>query len=72
MNRATLLIRLACVLVAVALAIELASLFWSHPLSFLVFAIIGGGALGIGLLLYFYWLIFGRPDMLPPEPTTKE
>jgi hypothetical protein len=70
--RSTLLVRLACVLVIVALVIELGSLFWSHPLSFLVFAIVGGAALGAGLLLYLYWLVVGRADHDPPDSRIKE
>jgi hypothetical protein len=72
MIRPTLLVRLACIFVIVALVVELASLFWSHPLSFIVFAAAGGGALGLGLLLYLYWLILGRPDVEPDLTQTKE
>src|SRR5262249_51523191 len=57
-SRATLLIRLACALILFALVVELGSLFWSHPTSFVVFATVGGGALVLGMLLYLYWLLF--------------
>jgi hypothetical protein len=67
--RPMLLVRVASVLVIVALVIELASLFWSHPLSFIVFAMVGGAALGAGLLIYLYWLIFGHPAADAPPPS---
>ena len=57
-TRAVLLIRLASALVLLALVLELGSLFWAHPTSFVVFATFGGGALGLGMLLYLYWLLF--------------
>ncbi len=72
MTGSTVLVRLACVLVILALVIEIGTLFWSHPLSFIVFAIVGGAALGAGLLLYLYWLVVGRPDEGPSHPQTKE
>jgi len=67
MNRTLVIVRAASILVLVALVIELVTLHWSHPLSFLAFAIIGGAALGAGLLLYVYWMISGHPD----EPSTR-
>ena len=36
------------------------SLRWNHPLAFLVFAIVGGGGIALGVLLYLYWLLFRR------------
>jgi uncharacterized membrane protein len=72
MRSPTLLLRLASTLVLITLVIELGTLFWSHPLSFIVFATFGGAALAAGLLIYLYWLIFGRTDPAPAEPPTKE
>ncbi|HKA87026.1 MAG TPA: hypothetical protein VKE22_05135 [Haliangiales bacterium] len=72
MSRSSLLLRLACALVMVALVVELVTLFWSHPLSFIAFATVGGAALGIGLLLYLYWLVWGRPDEAAAPPRAKE
>ena len=72
MTQSTLLVRVASALVIAGLVVELGSLFWSHPLSFIVFAIVGGAALGAGLLLYIYWLVLGRPDVGPPNSQTKE
>jgi hypothetical protein len=50
-------VRIASVLVLVALFVELWTLFWPHPLSFVVFAGAGGLALGAGILVYLYFLI---------------
>jgi len=72
MRRSTLLLRLACTLAIVALVAELVSLFWIHPLSFLLFVLFGGGALALGLLIYLYWLIAGHPDETPASPEDKE
>jgi hypothetical protein len=66
------LIRLASALVLAAIVVELGSLGWSHPLSFILFACAGGAALAAGLLIYFYWLVVGRPDEVPPNPRTKD
>jgi hypothetical protein len=73
MIRSTVLVRVASALVMLALLIELATLFWSHPLSFIVFATIGGAALVAGLLLFLYWLIVAdRRDATAPPRLTKE
>jgi len=72
MKSPTLFLRLASVLVLIALIVELGTLFWSHPLSFVVFATFGGAALAAGLVIYLYWLIFGRAAAPAETPTTKE
>ena len=56
-------VRLASTLVLIGLVIELGTLFWSHPLSFIVFATVGGAALAAGLVIYVVWLVV---------PKTKE
>lgn len=59
---ATTVVRVASALVMLALIIELATLFWAHPLSFIAFATIGGAALFAGIALFLYWLIaLSRP-----------
>jgi hypothetical protein len=55
----------------ITLVVELGTLFWSHPLSFIVFATFGGAALAAGVAIYLYWLIFGRTPAAA-EPPTKE
>jgi hypothetical protein len=50
-------LRAASGLVTLGLLVELGTLFWPHPLSFIVFATVGGAALGAGLLVYLHVLI---------------
>jgi hypothetical protein len=52
------LVRLAAALVLLGLVVEFVTLSWSHPLAFLAFALIGGLTLGVGVLLFLYWLFF--------------
>ncbi len=67
MRSTALPIRVASTLVLIALVIELVTLFWSHPLSFIVFATAGGAALVSGLVIYLLWLVFGRAPADPPK-----
>ena len=50
-------LKLAGVLIIVALVIELFSLFWNRPLSFLVFMFAGGLLLVLGIIIYLYSLV---------------
>ena len=45
-------LRLAGGLIAADLLVQLASFFWNHPLSFIAFAVIGGGLVVAGVALY--------------------
>jgi hypothetical protein len=54
------LLRTAAALVLFGLAVELVSLGWAHPLAFLLFAIVGGASVMVGILLYLYWLLVRR------------
>jgi hypothetical protein len=65
-------VRVASALVVFALLVELVTLFWSHPLSFIAFAVVGGAALGGGVVLYLWWLLFGRPVATPGPAPAKE
>jgi len=67
MRSSALPVRLASTLVLIALVVELVTLFWSHPLSFIVFATLGGAALFAGLVIYLLWLVFGRAPVDPPK-----
>lgn len=49
-------IRLASILVMVGLAVALGSFLWSSPLAFFLFSV-GGGAVGVGILLFLVSLI---------------
>jgi hypothetical protein len=53
-------LRRASALILVALLVELVRLVWSPPA---VLTLVGGAALGAGLLLYLHWLLCSRaPD----------
>jgi predicted membrane channel-forming protein YqfA (hemolysin III family) len=49
-------LRIASLLILIGLVIELSSLTWSHPLSFLFFMFAGGLLLVVGILFYLYSL----------------
>jgi|GEM_PF-688227 len=57
-------VRFAAVLMFIGLLTELFSLFWHHPLAFVLFAGIGLFAMIVGLLV-FLSTIFAPP--VPPE-----
>lgn len=50
-------LRFSGALLVLALATELISLFWEKPLSFLLFAFVGGGLFIAGILIYLYSLV---------------
>jgi RsiW-degrading membrane proteinase PrsW (M82 family) len=50
-------LRIAGIMIIAGLLVELFSLRWSHPTAFLVFIILGGALIGIGILFYLYSLI---------------
>ena len=50
-------LRIAGVLIAIGLLLELTSLFWHRPLSFFLFVILGGTFCGAGILFYLYSLV---------------
>lgn len=50
-------IRLAAVLAVVGLLVELASLAWSSPLSFVFFAAVGPALIAAGTILYLFALL---------------
>lgn len=59
-------VRVALVLVAVGLFIQLVTtLFWS-PLTFVLFTVLGMGAVGLGALL-FLWTVWRRIDRADDE-----
>ena len=53
-------LRMAAALVVLGLFIELVSLFWHHPLSFILFFVVGGLAISAGLL-FFFWILLTAP-----------
>jgi len=56
------LLRAASALVLAGIIVELISLVWSHPIAFLLFAIVGGALVLMGLATYLFWLVERRPD----------
>jgi hypothetical protein len=50
-------LRISGVLLILGLATELISLFWAKPLSFILFAFVGGALFVAGILLYLYSLV---------------
>ena len=52
------LLRIASVLVIVGLVAEMVSLWWIHPLAFVLFAFVGASLMGLGILVYLASLVF--------------
>ena len=50
-------LRLAGCLLIGGLIVELLTLRWAHPTSFLFFALLGGSLIGLGILYYHYALV---------------
>lgn len=50
-------LRLAGILTATGLVLEVATLYLSHPLTFLAFIFLGGSLVGVGVLLYLYTIV---------------
>ena len=50
-------LRISGALIIVGLIIEAFSLIWVHALAFIVFALIGGLLIGLGILTYLYSLV---------------
>lgn len=50
-------LRIAASLVSAGLLVELLTLFWSHPTAFLVFLILGGSLIVLGVLVYLLSLL---------------
>jgi len=50
-------LRLSAALIISGLAVELVTLFWSHPTAFLLFLFAGGLLIGLGVLVYLLALL---------------
>ena len=53
-------LRIAGALVVLGLLVELISLTWNTPLSFMLFLSVGVGLIGIGILFFFWSLVSAR------------
>jgi hypothetical protein len=52
-------------LIILGLLVEIVSLLWFHPLSFVLFAFVGAALIGLGILVYLASLVFA--DSRPGE-----
>lgn len=52
------LLRIASVLIILGLGLEIVSLLWFHPLSFVLFAFVAASLIGLGILVYLASLVF--------------
>ena len=50
-------LRLSGLLIVSGLGVELASFFWNHPISFVLFLSLGAGLAGAGMLLYLWSIV---------------
>ena len=64
--RLTKHLRVAGTLIILGLIVQLASLFWNHPLSFLLFVLVGSAILVAGILVYLFAIVS------IPEKSTKD
>ena len=55
------LLRIASALVILGLLLEIVSLLWFHPLSFVLFAFVAAALIGLGIVLYLVSLVFVAP-----------
>lgn len=52
------LLQVSSALVIAGLLLEIVSLVWFHPLSFVLFAFVAASLIGLGILVYLVSLIF--------------
>jgi hypothetical protein len=52
------LLQCSSALVILGLLLEIVSLLWFHPLSFVLFAFVAAGLIGLGVLVYLVMLVF--------------
>jgi hypothetical protein len=52
------LLQVSSALVILGLLLEIVSLLWFHPLSFVLFAFVAATSIGLGILVYLVSLVF--------------
>jgi hypothetical protein len=52
------LLQISSALIVLGLLVEIASLLWFHPLSFVLFAFIAATLIGLGILVFLVSLVF--------------
>ncbi|MFZ0581042.1 MAG: hypothetical protein WA690_06050 [Candidatus Acidiferrales bacterium] len=62
------LLQVSSALVIVGLVLEVASLLWFHPLSFVLFAFVAASLIGSGILVYLVSLVF----VVPPSAGKRD
>jgi hypothetical protein len=50
-------LRISGILISGGLLLEVTTLFWAHPLTFVAFIVLGGSLVGAGILLYLYAVV---------------
>src|ERR1039457_2791956 len=63
-------LQVSSALVILGLLLEIASLLWFHPLSFVLFAFVAATLTGLGILVYLVALVFGATA--PGENSNSE
>jgi hypothetical protein len=66
------LLRISSGLVILGLALEIVSLLWFHPLSFVLFAFLAVSLIGLGILVYLVSLVFVAPPPAGNTPTRRQ
>lgn len=61
------LLQVSSALVIVGLLLEIVSLLWFHPLSFVLFAFVAATLIGLGILVYLVSLVFA----VSPSPENR-
>lgn len=52
------LLRISSALIVLGLLVEIASLLWLHPLSFVLFSFVAASLTGLGILVFLVSLVF--------------
>jgi hypothetical protein len=60
--------QVSSVLIIMGLFIEIVSLLWFHPLSFVLFAFLGASLIGLGIVVYLTSLLFA----VAPSPQNRD
>jgi hypothetical protein len=53
------LLQVSSALIILGLLVEIATLLWFHPLSFVLFAFAGASLIGLGIVVYLASIVFG-------------
>lgn len=62
------LLQVSSALVIVGLLLEIVSLLWFHPLSFVLFAFVAATLIGLGIVIYLVSLVFA----VSPSPEDRD